>query len=218
MRAIGRPFPLLGRCCLVQPQQCRLASSSVVIRNVRDVQDALVHQFADRAAKVVAFNRMRGMDGNDLPSCVVTYASAEDAENAVKTLNGQRISNKHDTRVTVQETSFSATSGEFAIEWGRTRAYPDTQGRTVMVSYHFSLGGELVRKHIQSLLQDDSCIENSHTSNKTGISLLRFNTVTNAQSAIKKVDNSEIKKGFRCRAAVSRRDFEDKQPGTRGRI
>eukprot|EP01067_Filipodium_phascolosomae_P004439 Filipodium_phascolosomae@DN2771_c1_g1_i2.p1 len=119
MRAIGRPLPMFRRCCVVQ--QCRLASYSVVIQGVRGVKDDLVKQFANRAGKVVAFQRMSAANGEPMASCLAAYANEADGVKAVETLNGQQIGDQLNIIVRVERTTLNAAEvHKDAIGWGRT--------------------------------------------------------------------------------------------------
>eukprot|EP01067_Filipodium_phascolosomae_P004445 Filipodium_phascolosomae@DN2771_c1_g3_i1.p1 len=205
MRAIGRPLPMFRRCCVVQ--QCRLASYSVVIQGVRGVKDDLVKQFANKAAKVVAFRRMQFLNGEEMPICVVTYGSETDRATAVKTLNGQKITDDQLLGVLVEETNKNAhDSGLETIEWGRTAAHPGSEGRTVMLAHHRQLDMDTVLQHIKKRTGANTECEIS-TSFAKGISLVQFANAKEAQAAIEKLDKTEIA-GYPCRAVTSKNDWK----------
>eukprot|EP01067_Filipodium_phascolosomae_P004440 Filipodium_phascolosomae@DN2771_c1_g1_i3.p1 len=207
MRAIGRPLPMFRRCCVVQ--QCRLASYSVVIQGVRGVKDDLVKQFANRAGKVVAFRRMFALNGEPMTSCLAAYANEADGDKAIETLNGQQINDQLvENIVRVQRTNFNAAKFDGdVIEWGRTEAHPNTEGRSVIMAHHRRLEQERVRKHIKDLTGGDSCQEMTTSFNR-GISLMQFDTAKNAQAAVIKVDKSKLE-GHPCRAAMSVKDWTE---------
>eukprot|EP01067_Filipodium_phascolosomae_P004197 Filipodium_phascolosomae@DN2736_c0_g1_i8.p1 len=178
MRAISHHLPMFRRCCVavrhqrVPVQQCRLASTSVIIRNVADVEDALVKQFAERAAKVVAFRRVYKANGERLPSCLAGYATETEGKKAINTLNGQKIKNDQAKAVVVEETSLNPAKEDVPpYKWGSTKTEPGTEGRTVFVAHHSRVIQDKVRKHIQGVIGGDTSITAVSTSGK-GISLV----------------------------------------------
>eukprot|EP01066_Platyproteum_vivax_P004271 Platyproteum_vivax@DN15423_c0_g1_i1.p1 len=144
------------------------------------------------------------MNGDPLQSCIATYASATDAQKALETLNGQN--DKLGQGISVVKTDMTGPVKN--MEWGRTQAHPGTDGRGVMVGYKRKVSRDIVRNHFQSLMGDLKCIESHIRQRAKGISLIRFNTVGNAQEAVKKIDKSQLE-GSPCRATISKINIPD---------
>eukprot|EP01067_Filipodium_phascolosomae_P004193 Filipodium_phascolosomae@DN2736_c0_g1_i11.p1 len=165
MRAISHHLPMFRRCCVavrhqrVPVQQCRLASTSVIIRNVGEIEDALVKQFAERAAKVVAFRRMYKANGEPTRSCLAGYATETEGKKAINTLNGQKIKNDQAKAVVVEETRFNPAKVEVEeCKWGSTETQPGTEGRSVIVAHKPYVESDKVRKHIEGVIGGETSI------------------------------------------------------------